>query len=85
METISFTKLRQTLKDVLERVEADREPVLITRGRNSSAVLMSLQDYRSIEETAYLLRSPRNAERLRKSLLDAKKGLVNEHALIEED
>ncbi len=84
METISFTKVRQNLKDVLDRIELNHEPVLITRGKNNPAVLMSLQDYRSLEETAYLLRSPRNAERLRRSLADARKGKLKEHALIEE-
>lgn len=85
MNTISFTKLRQSLKDVLERVEADHEPVLITRGKNNPAVLMSFQDYQSLEETAYLLRSPRNAERLWQSLEDVRLEKVTEHALIEED
>ena len=83
METISSTKLRRNLKNVLERVEADREPVLITRGKSGSAVLLSLQDYCSLEETDYLLRSPGNAARLRKSILDARKGKVKEQALVE--
>ena len=85
METISFTKVRQNLKDVLDRVASNHEPVLITRGKSSTAVLMSLQDYQSIEETAYLLRSPRNAERLRRSLSDARKGKLKERELIGED
>ncbi len=69
---------------MLDSVIADHEPVIITRDRGKpSAVLMSLEDFASFEETRHLLRSPANADRLREALeeLDAGKGA--ERALIE--
>lgn len=65
MRTTSYSEFRRNLAENMDRVSADQEPVLITRDRGkAAAVLMSLEDYASFEETRYLLRSPRNAERL---------------------
>jgi antitoxin YefM len=65
MQTTSYSKLRKNLAATLDQVNADREPVIITReGGKPSAVLMSLEDFASYEETRYLLRSPANAARL---------------------
>ena len=65
MRTTSYSDFRRKLAENMDRVSADQEPVLITRDRGkSAAVLMSLEDYASFEETRYLLRSPRNAQRL---------------------
>lgn len=65
MRTTSYSDFRRKLAENMDRVNADQEPVLITRDRGkAAAVLMSLEDYASFEETRYLLRSPRNAERL---------------------
>jgi antitoxin YefM len=65
MRTTSYSDFRRNLAENMDRVSADQEPVLITRDRGkAAAVLMSLEDYASFEETRYLLRSPRNAERL---------------------
>jgi antitoxin YefM len=55
---------RENLKSVIDRVVADRAPIAITRQRGEGAVLISESEWASIEETLYLLRSPRNAERL---------------------
>ncbi len=77
MRTTSYSELRKNLTRTLDRVTADHEPVIITRDRGKpAAVLMSLEDYASFEETRYLLRSPANAERLVESIaeLDAGKG-----------
>ena len=74
MHTTTYSDLRKNLAATLDRVTADRAPVLITRDRGKpAAVLMSLEDYASYEETAHLLRSPRNAARLLKAIgvLDA--------------
>ena len=65
MRTTSYSDFRRRLAENMDRVTADQEPVLITRDSGKpAAVLMSLDDYASFEETRYLLRSPRNAERL---------------------
>lgn len=74
MDTISYSKLRSRLKSVLDRLATEHEPLIVTRNKASKAILISYEDYKSLEETAYLLRSPKNAERLLRSLADANKG-----------
>jgi antitoxin YefM len=69
MKTSSYSELRKNLSAMLDRVNADHEPVIITRDRGKpSAVLMSLEDFASYEETRYLLKSPANAARLQASV-----------------
>jgi len=71
MRVTSYSYLRRNLAAALDQVSADREPVLITRDRGKpTAVLMSLEDFASYEETRYLLRSPANAERLLGSIAE---------------
>jgi antitoxin YefM len=67
MEPIPYTRLRSELAKVLDKVNEDRAPVLITRRRGKPAVLMSMEEYSALEETAHLLRSPVNAARLREA------------------
>ncbi|MDP2804220.1 MAG: type II toxin-antitoxin system prevent-host-death family antitoxin [Phreatobacter sp.] len=79
MRVKTSTELRKTLAATLDQVTADHAPVLITReGGKPPAVLISLEDYTSMEETTYLLRSPRNREDLLASIaeLDAGLGVV---------
>jgi len=64
MEVITYTTVRATLAGTMERVCNNHEPVIITRNGEQSVVLMSLEDYKALEETAYLLRSPENSRRL---------------------
>ena len=78
MKTTSYSELRKNLATMLDSVEADHEPVVITRDKGKpAAVLMSLEDFASYEETRYLLRSPANAERLLTAVdaLDAGRGV----------
>jgi len=75
MSTTSYSDLRKNLAATLDRVSEDPEPVVITRERGKpAAVLISLEDFASYEETGYLLQSPRNAERLLEAVaeLDAR-------------
>jgi antitoxin YefM len=65
LDTISYTQLRNRLAKTLDKVTQDRAPVLITRQKGKPAVLISMEDYAALEETVYLLRSPKNAARLR--------------------
>ena len=84
MQTTSYSALRKNLAAMLDRVTADREPVVITRDKGKpAAVLMSLEDFASYEETRYLLRSPGNAERLLTSIADLDRGKGSEHPLAE--
>lgn len=83
MDAISYTDLRKNLSKVLDEVNEDHNPILITRQKGSASVLMSLEDYRSFEETAYLMRSPANAKHLLESIEELEAGNGTERALIE--
>jgi antitoxin YefM len=84
MRTTSFTDLRKNLAATLDRVTEDHEPVVITRDRGKpAAVLISLEDFVSYEETAHLLKSPRNAERLLSAIAQLEAGKGDERKLVE--
>lgn len=68
MEAITYSHTRQHLAEIMNKVGEDRSPVLITRQTGNPVVMMSLQDYNALEETAYLMRSPKNAKRLIESI-----------------
>ena len=60
MKAITYTAARQNLAKTMEEVCNDHAPVIVTRKKSDSVVIMSFEDYAALEETAYLLRSPRN-------------------------
>ncbi len=64
MDSISYTKAHLHLAKIMDQVCESHEPLIITRSGEASVVMLSLDDYKSLEETAYLLRSPKNARRL---------------------
>lgn len=64
MDTMSYTAFRNDLASVLDKVNDDHKPVLITRQHGKPAVVISLEDFQAYEETAYLMASPKNAARL---------------------
>jgi antitoxin YefM len=64
MQTVTYSEARENLKAVLDKVVADRAPVMITRERGENVVLISASEWARMEETLYLLRSPKNVERL---------------------
>jgi antitoxin YefM len=74
MKAISYTAARENLASTMDRVCSDHDPVVITRKRDQAVVMISLEDYQSLEETAYLLRSPANARRLAEAVTELKKG-----------
>jgi antitoxin YefM len=80
MDAITYTSARANLAKTMDRVCNDHDPIIITRNSEQSVVLMSLEDYQSLEETSYLLRSPANARRLLESIqqLEAGKGVEHE-------
>jgi antitoxin YefM len=80
MEAMTYTAARQNLAKTMEKVCRDRAPVIVTRRTSDSVVIMSLEDYEALEETAYLLRSPRNTRRLIESIaqLENDKGTERE-------
>jgi antitoxin YefM len=84
MRTTSYSELRRNLAATLDSVTSDHAPVLITRDRGKpAAVLMSLEDFASYEETRHLLQNPRNAERLLKAVADLDAGEGTERELSE--
>ena len=82
MDAITYTHARANLAGTMDRVCNDHEPVIITRNGDQSVVILSLEDFQALEETAYLLRSPANAKRLFKSIeqLEACRGQARELA-----
>jgi len=80
MKAISYTAARENLASTMERVCADHTPVIITRNRDQAVVMLSLEDYESLEETAYLMRSPANAKRLLEAIhaLESGKGVIRD-------
>jgi antitoxin YefM len=68
MDAISYSAARANLADTMDRVCDDHEPIIITRNGQQAVVMLSLDDFKSMEETSYLLRSPKNAQRLLESI-----------------
>lgn len=74
MTAISYTAARENLASTMDRVCNDHDPVIITRNREQAVVMLSLEDYEALQETAYLLRSPANAKRLIESIESLNQG-----------
>jgi antitoxin YefM len=68
MDSITYSTARAKLADTMDRVCDDHEPIIITRSGQQAVVMLSLDDFKSLEETSYLLRSPKNAQRLLASI-----------------
>lgn len=68
VDSISYAVARENLASTMDRVCRDHAPVIITRNRGQSVVMLSLEDYEALEETAYLLSSRANALRLLESI-----------------
>ena len=83
MDALSYTAARANLAQTMTRVCADHEPMIITRNGQPSVVMLSLEDYNALEETAYLLRSPHNAKRLIAAIENLENGLGQEQQLRE--
>ena len=83
MDIISYSDTRERLKEIMDRVVADHQPVVISRQKAESVVMVSLADWHSIEETLHLLSSPANAERLKSSIDELNAGGGTERKLIE--
>lgn len=83
MNAITYTEARENLAKTIQRVCRDHDPVIITRKREDSVVMISLEDYESLTETAYLLKSPRNAGRLLASLNELEQSKGTERTLLE--
>ena len=77
MRHTTLTKFRKNLAALIDQVNDDRDPVLITRGGGkTSAVLMSAEEFAAWDETMHLLKSPRNAEELMNSIAQYERGSI---------
>jgi antitoxin YefM len=83
MKSISYTSARSNLAKTMEHVCNDHAPVAITRKGEGAVVMISMADYESLEETAYLLRSPKNTRRLIEAVAELENGQGQEKELIE--
>ncbi len=85
MRTMSYTESRARYAEVLDSVVNDREEVVITRAGHEPVVIVSLEDYESLRETAYLMRSPANARRLLDAMERLESGRGERHELLPDD
>ena len=83
MRAISYTAARSNLASTMKKVCDDHDPVIITRKNEDSVILMSLEDYESLTETAYLTNSPKNVKRLLESIEQLESGKGIEKELVE--
>ena len=83
MKTMTYTAARENLAATMQQVCDDHDPVIVTRRRDQAVVMMSVDDYTALEETAYLLRSPKNARRLRDAVDQLRSGNGTERELPE--
>ena len=80
MRAITYTSARNNLAGTMKKVCDDHAPIIVTRKNNEAVILMSLEDYEALTETAYLMQSPKNAKRLIDSIeeLNTGKGYARE-------
>lgn len=83
MKTMSYTESRARYAEVLDLVVDDREEVVITRAGHEPVVIVSLADFESLRETAYLMRSPANARRLLDAMERLESGDGEAHDLVD--
>jgi antitoxin YefM len=83
MSHVSYTDLRTNLAKYMDEVCDSRAPLHITRQNARSVVMLSEEEYEGMLETLHLVRSPKNAERLRRSIEAAEAGKLVERKLIE--
>ncbi|MEJ6000893.1 type II toxin-antitoxin system Phd/YefM family antitoxin [Paucibacter soli] len=74
MDAITYSAARANLASTMDRVCNDHEALIITRNGEQSVVMLSLEDFQAMEETAYLLRNPANAKRLISAALQLSAG-----------
>jgi antitoxin YefM len=84
MEITTYTAFRQHLKSFLDKVLVSHSPLFVTRSNGDDVVVISKADYDSMQETFYLLKSPKNAARLLDAIAEQENGKGGERTLIEE-
>jgi antitoxin YefM len=82
MQVLPISEVRANLKAVVDAVIEDCEPVVVSRQGGKAVVMISLDDWNSIQETLHLMSTPANAERLREAARDMDQGEGEERELI---
>jgi antitoxin YefM len=82
MKTLTYSAIRSNLAKAIEEVTQDHAPILITRQKGAAAVLVSLEDFESWQETTYLMRNPANAAHLRRGIAQVKAGKTRRRKLL---
>ena len=85
MQTETFSKTRQNLASTMDYVVQNHTPITITRQNKEPVVMLSLSDYKSFEETAYLMQSAHNAARLNTAIEELEHGKGMKKELLEDD
>ena len=83
MRAITYTAARNNLASTMKQVCDDHDPIIVTRKNNEAVILMSLEDFESLTETAYLMQNPKNAKRLIDSIEELNTGKGKERELME--
>jgi antitoxin YefM len=85
VRTVAYSEVRQNLAKMLDHVVDDAEEVVVTRSGREAAVIISLREYESLKETAYLMASPANARRLNDAIEQLRNGDGTTHELVDPD
>jgi len=83
MEVLNYTEFRNNLAENLNKVSADSEVIIVSRGKGKNVVVMSLDEYNSFKETIYLTSTNANRKRLDSAIEEMEKGKFKKHKLIE--
>lgn len=85
MNALTYTHTRQHFADVMRTVNDDHAPVVVTSQRGKPVVIISLDDFQSLEETAYLLRNQKGTQRLIESIEELRSGCGSVRELLDAD
>jgi antitoxin YefM len=83
MEVTTYSKFRENMKSYLDDVVNDQKPLYVTRANGEDVVVLSKSDYEGLQETYYLMSSPKNAERLLSAIKELDEGGGVKRELIE--
>jgi antitoxin YefM len=83
MDIINYSQIKNNLSQTMTTVCDNHQPVIVSHKNNRAVVIISLEDYQALQETAYLLSSPNNAKRLMESIAQLEAGQGIERELIE--
>ncbi len=84
MQVLNYTEFRKNLTKNLKKVNKDKEIVIVSRSKGKNVVVMSLEEYNSINETLHLITNSANKVRLEEAIQEMEKGQFSEHSLLEQ-